>query len=108
MANTIGTIRNFDRGFKQLSKKYPSLKEDLKALKNILEANHAAGTPLGHDCYKIRMAVKSKSRGKSGGTRVIYYAVVDEELIVLLSIYDKADQESLSDKELEKLLKLLL
>jgi len=30
-----------------------------------------SGTSLGHDTYKIRLTVKSKGKGKSGGARVI-------------------------------------
>jgi hypothetical protein len=108
MANSIFTIPSFDRDFKQLFKKYLSLIDDLKSLKVILEENHAAGIALGNDCYKIRMAVKSKGRGKSGGTRVIYYTRVEKNHVVLLSMYDKSDQDTISDKELEKLLKQLL
>jgi len=29
------------------------------------------GTPLGNDVYKIRLAIASKNKGKSGGARVI-------------------------------------
>ena len=68
-----------------------------------------AGTFLFGDVYKIRMAVKSKGKGKRGGARVIYFNVfaqrTDRNEIVLLSIYDKSDQNSISDSEIRKALK---
>ncbi len=63
------------------------------------------GTPLGNDCYKIRMTISSKGKGKSGGARVITYVKIIETSIFLLSIYDKADAANISDKELKERLK---
>ena len=57
---------------------------------------------------KIRMRISSKGRGKSGGARVISFTVVvaiDETEINLLYIYDKAERESISLKEIEELLR---
>jgi hypothetical protein len=65
------------------------------------------GTPLGNDCYKIRMAVTSKGKGKSGGARVLTFVQVINENIFLLSIYDKADAANISDKELKERIKRL-
>ena len=50
----------FDRELKKLSKKYPSLKNDYKALVDSLKEEPKQGQPLGKDCYKIRMAITSK------------------------------------------------
>ena len=78
-------------------------------LGNMLVKNPEAGTFLFGDVYKIRMAVKSKGKGKRGGARVIYFNVfaqrTDRNEIVLLSIYDKSDQNSISDSEIRKALK---
>ena len=63
------------------------------------------GTPLGNNCYKIRMAITSKGKGKSGGARVITFVQIIETTIFLLSIYDKADAANISDKELKERLK---
>ncbi|MFN8255404.1 MAG: type II toxin-antitoxin system RelE/ParE family toxin [Bacteroidales bacterium] len=61
---------------------------------------------MGKDCYKIRMAIASKNKGKSGGSRVITCVKVVEHHVYLLSIYDKSDKENISDKELDALLGL--
>ena len=95
----------FEKEVKQLAKKYPSIKKDLSALAITLQKDPTHGTPLGHDCYKIRMAISSKGRGKSGGARIITYVQVIESTIFLLSIYDKADVSTLADKELIERLK---
>ena len=49
---------------------------------------------------KIRLAVKSKGKGKSGGMRVITFVITKRKELFLLSIYDKADKDTLSDKEI--------
>ena len=98
---------HFERKLKQLAKKYRSLKSDLAELIDALEENPMQGKPVGKDCYKIRLAITTKGKGKSGGARVITHVYVAGRLVYLLSIYDKSDQENISDKELEALLKLI-
>ena len=66
------------------------------------------GTDLGNGVRKIRMAVKSKGKGKSGGVRVITFNVIISETdtkITLLTVYDKPEQETISDKEIRILLR---
>ena len=74
-------------------------------LGEILSENPTLGTSIGKDCQKIRLAVKSKGKGKSGGARVITCVVALKESVILLSIYDKSERENIEDKELDKLLK---
>jgi hypothetical protein len=90
----------FERELKQLAKKYPSIKKDITALAQQLLQQPQIGTPLGHDCFKIRMAITAKGKGKSGGARVITHVQVTKEHIFLLSIYDKSEAENIADKEL--------
>ena len=99
----------FEREAKRLGKRYPSLKADIAALHDELLANPTAGADLGGGLRKVRMAITSKGRGKSGGARVITFTVivaVEEAEISLLYIYDKAERESISLREIEKLLEL--
>lgn len=72
-----------------------------------LKENPEEGTSLGKNCYKIRISIASKGKGKSGGARLITHIVYDKETVYLLSIFDKSDQESLTNKELEELLKMI-
>ena len=98
----------FKRQFKRLKKKYPSLTEDLKIFSLDLRANPQQGVPLGARLYKVRMAIASKGKGKSGGARVITYRLLatQEHLeITLLTIYDKNEIDNLSDDYLRSLVK---
>ena len=65
------------------------------------------GTPLGKDCFKIRVAISSKGKGKSAGARIITYVKIVQSSIYLMDIYDKSDQATISDKELIFLIDLL-
>jgi hypothetical protein len=105
MSYKIRTIPNFDKALKRLVKKYPSLKMEFVALLDSLEKEPEQGTPIGNHCFKIRLAIASKGKGKSGGARVIIHVVVTEKIVFLLDIYDKSDKENISEKELAELLK---
>jgi len=63
------------------------------------------GIPLGNNVYKIRLAIASKNKGKSGGARVMSYVKIVDAAILLFSIFDKGEKASLSNKEIEELLK---
>jgi hypothetical protein len=101
----IGTTDSFDKSVNKLLKKYPSIPSDLRELKTQLLANPADGTSLGKSCYKVRMNIASKKKGKSGGARVITYLKIQDKQITLLDIYDKAEKDTITDKELTALLK---
>lgn len=75
------------------------------ALVDALEKQPVQGTPIGKDCYKIRLAISSKGTGKSGGGRVITYVRLLQGKVYMLAIYDKTDRDSLTTKELLELLK---
>lgn len=101
----------FLKSAKKLSKRYPSFKADLVAFKESLEKEPNQGTLLAGGFRKIRMAITSKVRGKSGGARVITLnCIVAQKVdkIILVNVYDKADQESISDKEIREALNSLI
>ncbi len=100
------TIAPFEKQFKRLAKKFPSLKTELLELINELSTVPNKGTALGNDCYKIRLAIASKGKGRSGGARVITYIAISDNMVFLLSIYDKSEQSDIADKELLRLLDL--
>lgn len=108
MAYKIDTIPSFEKQFKKLCKKYPSLPKDLATLSHLLEEDPTQGAFLGKSCYKIRLAITSKGHGKSGGARVITYVKITAETIFLLTIYDKAEKGDLEPNELDALLEQLL
>ncbi|WP_061224041.1 type II toxin-antitoxin system RelE/ParE family toxin [Leptospira weilii] len=102
MSFKIEPTPNFERELKRLVKKYPSLKKEIKVLSISLANNPTQGTPIGQNCYKIRIPIASKGKGKSGGARVISCVFLIDKIVSLLSIYDKSEKENISDKELEK------
>lgn len=111
----VKITKNFKKRAKYLLKRYPSLISELQKLEVDLADNPKLGKALGSDAYKIRLAIKSKNKGKSGGARVITLVEneiigiveqVEEAVIVyLLTIYDKSETESITDKELKELIK---
>jgi mRNA-degrading endonuclease RelE of RelBE toxin-antitoxin system len=113
MKVTVKVSKSFKRQAKPLLKKFPSLTVELAQLEKELINNPRTGKSLGKDLYKIRISVKSKGKGKSGGLRVISH--LDSELIgiiesegeqttiSLISIYDKSETATITDKELSEL-----
>lgn len=69
--------------------------------------NPTLGTPIGKDCYKLRFAITSKGKGKSGDARIITYVRVVRQTVFLMDIYDKSEQATITDKELLLLIDIL-
>jgi len=107
MSFNVRTITVFDRQVKRLAKKFPSLKGELKTLISELKIDPNKGTSIGNDCQKIRLAITSKGKGKSGGARVIIHVVFKDGTAYLLTIYDKSELENLTESEILKLIKLI-
>jgi hypothetical protein len=53
---------------------------------------------------KVRVKNSDIQKGKSGGYRLIYW-IVSPELIVLLDIYSKSDQENITLNEVRQIIK---
>ncbi|MEP6612755.1 MAG: addiction module toxin RelE [Mucilaginibacter sp.] len=105
MSFKVVTTRNFEKEAKPLSKKYPSFKKDIAKLIKTLKTNPEEGTALGNNLYKVRVAIESKNRGKSGGARVITHLIFENEKVYLISIYDKAEYDTSDTSLLLKILK---
>jgi len=96
----------FAKVAKPLAKKYPSFKADLGTLINDLAKQPMTGIDLGGGFRKIRMAITSKNKGKSGGARVITYTVMislQNTDVFLVTIYDKGEKENIPVHELQKI-----
>ncbi|MDR1876870.1 MAG: type II toxin-antitoxin system RelE/ParE family toxin [Flavobacteriaceae bacterium] len=106
MSYKIELTDNFKKEAKKLIKKYASLRTEIAELGKELSQNPTTtGTHLGNDVYKIRLAIASKNKGKSGGARVISFVKIIDETVFLLSIYNKSEKDTISDKEIKELLK---
>ena len=101
----IVVTHEFRKNFKHLSGKYASLRDDLRLLQSQLQENPFMGVELFGGFRKIRLAIRSKSKGKSGGARVITFNyIVDEQCqrIVMVKMYDKSEAENISDAEIRR------
>jgi mRNA-degrading endonuclease RelE of RelBE toxin-antitoxin system len=90
------------RELKKLSKKYTSLQKDFISFLDDLQQNPTQGTPLGKDCYKVRLKIESKNAGKSGGARILTCVKIIKSTIFLFGIYDKSEISTLTDKEIKR------
>jgi len=61
-------VPRFKKELKKLVKKYHSLKDEFAALLDSLETDPTNGKPLGNNCYKIRLSIKSKKKKNKSGT----------------------------------------
>jgi hypothetical protein len=106
--NVIKYSPQFEKDFKRLGKKYKSIKNDLKMFCSKIDA--LPGIDLGHGYYKYRLAISAKGKGKRSGARVVTHEIIVNETsknIVLLTMYDKSNQESISKADLDRILSKL-
>jgi hypothetical protein len=96
----------FESKYKRYKKKFHSLESDLKSFTdNLSEADRA---DLGGGVFKYRLMVKSKNKGKSGGFRIISFEILlseNDKKVTLLTIYDKSEQPSITQKEINAILR---
>lgn len=103
MSCRISYLPEFERELKRLAKRYRSMKDDYASLLKQIKANPATGVDIGDGIRKISMAIAAKGKGKSGGARVITYNVVtkvEDNEVVLVTIYDKAEVSSISKRDI--------
>lgn len=107
MSYSIIATHRFEKELKRLARKFPSLKNEFAQLIADITTDPEAGTFIGNNCYKIRLAINSKGKGKSGGARVITYLYVVTEAVYLLTIYDKGEKADLKPNELKEMINSL-
>jgi hypothetical protein len=108
MATTIVYTPIFVKKAKDLKKKHISLTKDIEELEKELILNPKQGVDLGGGLHKIRLAVKSKGKGKSGGYRIITYLVnqsANDVNVTMLTLYAKSEEETMNKQFLLNLLK---
>jgi hypothetical protein len=96
---------DFRKEFKTLLKKYPSLKKDFENLIDNIEKELALADDLGEGFKKIRINIKSKGKGSSGGGRIITYETiiaVNNKLVLFALIYNKGDYDTVDLSVLKK------
>ena len=98
------TVPLFDKQYKKLAKKYNLIKSDIEELIVNFDDLHQQATSIKSDLYKIRLANSNKNKGKRAGYRIYYYIKI-EEMIYLLTIYDKSEIDKIDENILMELLK---
>ena len=104
MKYNVVVLESFKNNFKTLQKKYRNIKKDFHKVAEQLKENPKAGISLNHNCYKLRVANSSIPTGKSGGYRIIYYFINNDNKIYLLAIYSKTRQNTISENRLLEIL----
>lgn len=107
---TTEFTHDFAKEAKRLLKRYKSFKQDLGDFRRGLLENPFQGVELYCGIRKVRMPIRSKGKGKSGGARVItftYYVSETDGKIVFLLIYDKSDADTVDAATVKKLVQQL-
>jgi mRNA-degrading endonuclease RelE of RelBE toxin-antitoxin system len=94
-------IKAFIKDLKDLKKVHRSLVKDMDALAQSLKINPEQGIGIGKNCYKIRLLISSKGKGKSGGARVITCVRVIKSTVYLIAIFDKSEMDNIEEKDLQ-------
>ena len=105
---TISVSDDFAKEAKRLAKKYPSFKQDYKNFLVSIKNNPLQGDEITKNIRKIRMAIKAKGKGKSGGARVITFNVltdVENGNVVFLLLYDKEDASTVKVNVVKQLVR---
>ena len=105
---TISVSDDFAKEAKRLAKKYPSFKQDYKDFLVSIKNNPLQGDEITKNIRKIRMAIKAKGKGKSGGARVITFNVltdVENGHVIFLLLYDKEDASTVKVNVVKQLVR---
>lgn len=96
--------KSFIRSAKPIAKKYRSFNADYQNLVDELSRNPDMGIDLGGGFRKVRMAISSKSKGKSGGSRVITLSMLEKnDCLYLIYAYDKSDYDNVEMTVIKKI-----
>ena len=105
---TISVSDDFAKEAKRLAKKYPSFKQDYKDFLLSIKNNPLQGDEITKKIRKIRMAIKAKGKGKSGGARVITFNIltdIENGHVVFLLLYDKEDASTVKVNVVKQLVR---
>lgn len=94
----IEIYKAFEKERKRLHKRYKNINKDILELIQELKNNPQLGTDLGNGIRKVRMSIRDKNKGKSGGARVITLLTQqneEEDFLGLHYIYDKSEHENI-------------
>lgn len=109
MSYNVYLCQPFKRSVKLLLKRFPHIKEDVaQAIREIVQTP-ALGVviPGSEGVRKLRVQSSDLQHGKSGGFRLLYVVIPEQQLLCPLLIYAKSDREDVAAGELRQLLREL-
>jgi len=95
----------FERQFRSLFKRYRQIRSDVQPVIEQLQAGEVLGdrlSGLNVIVFKVRVKNSDIQKGKSAGYRLIYQIQMPTR-VILLAIYAKSDQASISTTEIEEI-----
>jgi len=95
----------FERQFRSLFKRYRQIRSDVQPVIEQLQAGEVLGdrlSGLNVVVFKVRVKNSDIQKGKSAGYRLIYQIQMPTR-VILLAIYAKSDQASISTTEIEEI-----
>lgn len=102
----IVIARHFEKQCAFLKKRYPRVFSDIqKALRSFRKESAQS---LGAKLYKLRVRSSDIRKGKSGGFRAIVLVIEIERVLIPIVAYAKSDTETISEKELEYHLSMIV
>lgn len=99
----IQRTKLFEKLVNVLQKRFKHIESDIDGFGDNLDELSKLGVHLGKNIYKVRIANSDKNKGKSSGYRLISYLKLEDATLTYVYIYDKSDLESLSEKQLDKI-----
>lgn len=95
----------FKRNLRELAKRYRHVREDVEPIVEQLQRGKILGTQvpgISYTVFKVRVRNSDTRKGKSGGYRMIYYLQTTTH-ILLVTIYSKSDQGSISAQQIRRI-----
>ncbi len=92
---------HFESECSSLKKRFRKIEEDIVFFERFCHPE--LGIFLGSHLYKFRLKNSSIPTGQRGGFRIIGL-ILDDDTLLLLSIYSKTERENITDKEIERIL----
>ena len=108
---TIKYSARFLKDAKRLKdkKNFRKIADDIKEAEEFLKSGKNQGDLIqglsGLMIFKLRQKNSSTNTGKSGGFRIIYYQLLEDNIILMLTIYSKTQQSNISKEEIMEILK---
>ena len=96
-----------ERNLKVLTKKYRNTRNDIQPVIDQLESGKFVGDQIpgtDYTVFKVRVRNTDIQKGKNSGYRIIYNLKTNK-YIIIVTIYSKLDQNDISAKEINKIIR---